>query len=65
MRCLDIGLGQVYVDTDDVEARVTQDALQGEYITPVAQVADGEGMAEGVRGAADSLNTRLPGIPLK
>ena len=55
MARLHVDIAHVYINPHHVQRGVPQHPLQGEHIAAVAQVGDGEGMAEGVRLTADAL----------
>ena len=45
---LDVGTGQVHVGPHHIKAGMAQDALEGEDVTAVTQVAEGKGVPERV-----------------
>lgn len=65
MGALNINIGQLAVSSGHLKAGVSKHLLQAEDIAAVAQELGCCCMAQGVRGAADSLQFRLPPIALR
>lgn len=61
MRFVDVHLRELEVDPDHVQGGMPQESLQGVGIASIAQVLDGEGMAESVWVDVLHAGTRTQG----